>query len=414
MSTAPRSLRALPVLVAGLQFVYLLDCLAVLPLTPDLVRALGLPADRMPWLAAAYSAAAVVAGALGARWLDRWPRRTVLLIALAAFAAATAATAACSTMPQLLLTRAAAGLAGGPMIAIAMALVADSVPPAQRGRAMGRIMLGLPMAAIAGVPLALEAARHLGWQAPFLMVAGLAALLLAGAWACLPREARQRADRDETAPHAGLRSLLAQAAVRRALALQAGAQFCAFLLIPNFSTFFVLNLGVPREDLGLLYFAGGLAALVAMRASGRLTDSRGALLPLGLATVAITLGCLPLLGWQVGPPALMFVLFMAGNAARNVALSATASQAPAPHQRGRYMALQGLLQDTAITAATLLSGLLLDSAADGRLIGMPTVAALSITTAVGLAPLLVALRRELSSTDPARAAEAPGNPARQA
>ncbi|WKB55524.1 MFS transporter [Eleftheria terrae] len=393
MSAHPAPRGALVALIAGLQFVYLLDFLLMLPLAPDLVRALGLPPARMPWLAAAYSAAAMAAGALGATWLDRWPRRTVLLGSLAAFTLATAATAACSSLGQLLVARAAAGLAGGPMVAIAMALLADAVPPAERGRAMGRVMLGFPVAAIAGVPAALEAARWLGWQAPFLIVAALAVLLGSWAWRQLPRQPAHCLQPADSG--AGLAALLRQPAVRRACTMQALAQFCAFLLIPNFSTYFVLNLGVPRDQLGLLYLVGGVSALLAMRASGHLTDTRGALLPWGLATVATTLGTLPLLGWHAGPPVLMFALFMAGNAARNVALSATSSQVPGPAERGRYMALQSLVQDAAITAASLLCGVLLDSGPDGQLLGMPALAAVSIACALGLAPLLAAVRRSL-------------------
>ena len=56
------------------------------------------------------------------------------------------------------------------------------------------------------------------------------------------------------------RSLLAQPAVRAACLVQALSQFSAFLVIPQFSAYLLLNLGFPRERLGLLYFAGGVTA----------------------------------------------------------------------------------------------------------------------------------------------------------
>ena len=46
--------------------------------------------------------------------------------------------------------------------------------------------------------------------------------------------------------------------------MKALSRFSAFLMIPQFSAYLLLNLGFPRERLGMLYFAGGVTALVTL------------------------------------------------------------------------------------------------------------------------------------------------------
>lgn len=379
---APRAGRIV-VLVALLQFVYLVDFLLPLPLGPDLAGALSFPADRLGWLSAVYTVAAVVAGLLAGRWLDRFDRRSALVVLLAFFAAATAATALADGLPGLMVARAVTGFIGGPLVAVGMAAVIDSCAPEARGAAIGKVMIGFSAAAVAGIPASLELARVGGWAAPFLVTGGLALLLAAAVARGMPAMPAHGAGRAIS-----FRQLLARPAVRRACALQAVCAFSAFLVIPSFSAFLVLNLGVPRAQLGAFYLVGGLGALVALQGLGRLADRRGPVTAVAVASVALGMGLLPLLGAPVGAAVpgvlLAFVAFMAGNAGRNVALGAATSGVPAPQERAAFMALQSISQDLAIALAALVATGVLSEAADGRLLHMPAVAGLSLALVVAL------------------------------
>lgn len=368
-------------LVAALQFIYIVDFMMVLPLGPDLAAALGFAADRVGMLTAAYTLASMAAGLACMRLLDRFRRKSVVLAGFGAMALATLATTLADSLPSLLLARALTGFAGAPAIAAGMALVIDSSPPERRGAAIARVMTGFALAAIAGVPLALELARAGGWRLPFMALAGAAALVwLCAAWMLPagPALGRRRG--------AGLRALLGQAAVRRACALQALVQFSSFLLIPHVSAYLLLNLGFPRDRLGLLYVCGGVAALITVRVLGALADRSGPALAAGAASLALGAGVLLFFAGAAVPYpmlALLFVLFMAGNAGRNVSVSAALSQVPAPHQRAAFMALQSIVQDVSIAAAALAGAALLVQGADGRLAGAPLLACAAL--AVGCA-----------------------------
>lgn len=356
-------------LVAALQCVYILDFIMMLPLGPDLAQALGFPAARLGALTAAYTAGSLLAGVAALRLLDRFERKRVLLCALGAMILATLATGAADSVGALLTARFLTGLAGAPAIATGMAMVIDSTVPAQRGRAIARVMLGFSAAVLAGVPLALELARIGGWQAPFRMLALLGAVL----WLCiawqLPRGGRT------SAPGATFGGLLRQPLVRRACLVQAMGQFSAFLLIPHVAAYFLLNLGFPRERLGLLYLAGGVFALLAVQLLGRVVDRSGARGAVAVASAAMGMGLLPFFAEPGAFAIAAFVLFMAGNAGRNISIAAALSHVPGAHERAGFMALQSMVQDLSITAAALVGGALLTQGADGRLAGMPLLAA---------------------------------------
>ncbi|MFB9241920.1 MFS transporter [Massilia antarctica] len=368
-------------LVAALQFVYLVDFMMVLPLGPDLAREHGFALDRLGWLAAAYTLASALSGLVTFRLLDRFDRKPALLLTFGLLALATLATTFCHGLPALMVARALTGAFGGPAVAIGMAIVIDLTPPEQRGKAMAKVMLGFSLAAIAGVPLGLELARVGGWQAPFYMVATLAVLVLVAMVCLLPALEGHLNAREKVAA----RILLARPSVRLAILLQAGSAFSAFLVIPHFSAYFLLNLGFARAQLGMLYFAGGVVALLTVQLLGRLADRSGPVLAAGVATTAFCAGLAPFFGLGAALPILFFVLFMAGNAGRNVTMAATVSQVPSPHERAGFMSLQSLVQDVAIGAAALVTSWQLGEAADGRLTGMAPLAALAAVVAVSVA-----------------------------
>ncbi|NHZ34312.1 MFS transporter [Massilia rubra] len=374
-------------LVAALQFVYLVDFMMVLPLGPDLAREHGFAVDRLGWLAAAYTLASALSGLITFRLLDRFDRKPALLLTFGLLALATLATTFCHGLPALMVARALTGAFGGPAVAIGMAIVIDMTAPEQRGKAMAKVMLGFSLAAIAGVPLGLELARMGGWQAPFYMVAALAALVLAAMAVLLPALEGHLNAREKVSA----RILLARPTVRLAMLLQGASAFSAFLVIPHFSAYFLLNLGFPRAQLGMLYFAGGVVALITVQLLGRLADRAGPVLAAALASTAFCAGLAPFFGAGATLPILFFVLFMAGNAGRNVTMAATVSQVPSPHERAGFMSLQSLVQDVAIGAAALVTSWQLGEAADGRLTGMAPVAALAAVIAVGVAAGLARL-----------------------
>jgi len=373
-------------LAALIQLVNIVDFMMVMPLGPDLALALGIQPSHIGYIGGSYTLAAALCGLLCVRFLDRFDRRKAVLVTLAGLSGATLLAAFAWDLPSLLGARILAGLFGGPSTSLALSMVMDTVPPERRGRGMAIVMGAFSLAAIAGVPIGLELARLLGWQTPFYAVASVGALVwLAIALLLPPLRGHLHAHQTQ---RVRLLSLLQRREVQLAYLMVIASIFSAFLLIPNFSSYFQFNLGFPRESLGWLYFSGGLLSLVSMQLAGRWTDRIGAL-PVALVATLILVVVIAegFLHEPSLPVLLLFVGFMAASSTRNVTATTVSSLIPEPWERAGYMSLQNAITHTGSGLAALTSSLLLSD--DGnRLQHMPTVAMLALGITL-LQPLLL-------------------------
>lgn len=369
--------RKLLFLLGAVQFINVVDFMMVMPLGPDFAASLGIPIDRLGLVAGVYTVAAAVAGVVGALFLDRFDRRKALFGAMLGLILATAAGGLATGMTTMLAARLVAGAFGGPATALTLSIVADTVPPERRGKALGALMGAFSAASVLGVPVGLELARLGGWRTPFFALAGLGVLIASGVAALLPP---LRGHLDRAAAGLGrarpLRVFLADPAVFLSLAAGAAAMTGAFAIIVNISAFVQYNLHYPRERLGLLYMAGGAVSFFSMRFAGRLVDRRGSVEVATFATAVvvavIALVFVPNQPWL--PATAMFIGFMMGNSTRMVALNALTSRVPLPAERARFMSAQSAIQHLSTATGAALSALFLSERPDHSLAGMPVVA----------------------------------------
>src|SRR5678815_4917138 len=96
-----RSERAIVLVVAAAQFINVLEFVIVMPLGPDYAAQLAIPASELGYVASSYTAAAALAGVLGAFFLDRFDRRRALVVTLAGLVACTFSAGLVTSFPQL-------------------------------------------------------------------------------------------------------------------------------------------------------------------------------------------------------------------------------------------------------------------------------------------------------------------------
>jgi DHA1 family inner membrane transport protein len=102
------------------------------------------------------------------------------------FALGNLASALAPNYPTLLVARFISGIPHGAYFGVAALVAASLVPPDHRARAVGRVMLGLTVANIFGVPLATWLGQWLGWRADFMLVGSLGILTMIGVRVFLP------------------------------------------------------------------------------------------------------------------------------------------------------------------------------------------------------------------------------------
>lgn len=152
---------------------------ATMSLLPYVADGLHVDAPTAGHVISAYALGVVLGAPLLAVLGAKLHRRTLLLLLMGVFALGNALTALSPSYGWMMLFRFLSGLPHGAYFGIAALVAASLVPPNRRTQAVARVMLGLTVATIVGVPLANLLGQVVGWRIVFLIVAGLALLTVA-------------------------------------------------------------------------------------------------------------------------------------------------------------------------------------------------------------------------------------------
>ncbi len=328
-------------LVLGIQFVTIVDFMMIMPLGPDFARELGLRLDALGLITAAYVFSAATVSFMSARYMDILPRKRALACCLAGLlciAVITPSLGESYGLTGLLVGRALAGMFGGPATGLAMTILTDAIAPEKRGRAVGLAGAAFSVAAIAGVPLGLELARIGGWQLPFYSVAVASGLAMLATLLFIPNHLQTR----RNGRWQGTWTFLARKKTAVAYLIVGITPIASFLFIPNMFTYFQMNLGYPRELIGLLYAIGGTCTLMSMQIAGWNADRFGIARASAVVSLGSVISAIVLFGFDplIAPLMVLFPIMMVFNSARSVVAHTGSSLVPVPEERGAHMAFQ--------------------------------------------------------------------------
>lgn len=350
----------------------LLDQQVVTPLIAALARGLDASVPEVGFAISAYAVFASSSALFTGPLSDRRGRRPFLLAAAALMLGASLLTALSADYGAFVAARAAAGVAGGAIAAIAVAWVADRVPYARRGRVMAALVGGGMGAAALGQVGAAFAAGRFGHRAVYLGLAlfsGLVFLLLAALREdAAPRrgtpEGREpAADGGGAASPEGVAGWLrgyadfAGSAPHRTTALAAFCLSGSLVGVTAYASGWLQEArGFSLEEVGLIYGAFGLAILVVQPLAGPLSDRFGKRRFGVAASVAAALLTLALPAFR--GPALVAALVLFGCLAvsRVAAFAALRSELVRPSRRAAFLAFSNTSSQLGIAAAAALGG----------------------------------------------------------
>jgi DHA1 family inner membrane transport protein len=164
---------------------------ATMSLVPYLAQGLGIDVPTAGHVISAYALGVVVGAPLIAVGAAKLSRRITLLLLMGAFALFNTLSALAPSYHWLLLFRFLSGLPHGAYFGIAALVAASLVPVNKRSQAVGRMMLGLTVATILGVPLANWLGQAVGWRWGFVVVGALALATVALVALLAPRDPPQ-------------------------------------------------------------------------------------------------------------------------------------------------------------------------------------------------------------------------------
>jgi predicted MFS family arabinose efflux permease len=372
-------------MLAAVQFTVAVDFVIMMPLGPQLMRIFGIDTPAFNVAVSAYAGAAGVSGLGAAFFLDRFDRKTALLIIYAGFAVGTLLCALAPTYETLVFARALAGLFGGIVGGISLAMVGDLVPDARRASAVGTVMSAFSVAQVAGVPLGLYFADKLGWHVPFLLLAALSGIIWIAAVVRLPKvRAHLPASRSET-PLRRFLGILANPNHLRALALMSVITFGGFMIIPDLANYLISNVQLTSGELPWVYLIGGGATLFTMNGVGRLADRFGRMRIFTIMMFCSIVAAFLSTHLPVVPAALAVTVstfFMISMTGRFVPAMAIITSSVESEHRGGFMSVNSAVAQFSAALAATMAGWLIHDGPDHRLVGFGKVAWIYIGWAI--------------------------------
>jgi MFS transporter, DHA1 family, solute carrier family 18 (vesicular amine transporter), member 1/2 len=269
----------------------------IAPLLPDLERRTDASEAQLGLALGAYALPILFVSIPLGRLADRIGRRPLLLGGLLLTAVGSVMIAASGSLPPLITGRAIQGVGSAASWIAALALVSDLARPGRTGESLGYALAANSIGAVAGPALGGLTGHAIGFEFPFLLVAGIALALAAAGARVLPAAG----PRASAGPRRPALDLLRIATGRSVLP-------ATLIVVIGATTIGVLEVVAPLDaDARLGLSAAAIGALFAMTAgldavaapiAGRASDRAGRvpISLLGLLVLAAAMAMLAGLG----------------------------------------------------------------------------------------------------------------------
>jgi DHA1 family inner membrane transport protein len=358
-------------LLACINFTHILDFMILMPLGNYLMPFFNISTQQFSFLVGAYTFSAAISGFTAAFFVDGFDRKKVLLFAYMGFLLGTLACGLAPTFHLLLAARILAGLFGGLIGAQVLSIISDIFTYERRGKAMGAVMSAFAISSTFGVPFSLYLANIFSWHAPFLFVAVVGIVLIPLMQKYIPSIDQHLVNRKKKeSPFEAIHIIKQDKNLMLALLFSGLIMLGHFLIIPFINPYMEFNNGFSKQLTPMIYLVGGLASFIAANLLGRLADKYG---KLKIFSICIFIS-LPLVIGVTHVPAIpfwiilvMFAFWFTVATGRGVTAQAMISNTIKAEHRGSFMSFNSSVQQLGTSFASVLAGIIVIKANDGKL-----------------------------------------------
>ena len=236
-------------------------------LLPQIAGGVGVDIPTAGHAISAYAVGVVIGAPVLAAWGASKPRKGLLLGLVVAIIVGNVLSALAPGYDSLVGARVLAGLPHGAYFGVATLVAIDLAPAEQAGRAVGRVMLGIPIANVAGVPLVTWMGQAIGWRSAYWFVAVVALGALAMIAVFVPRIVQADAN-------SVMQELRAFGSMQVALTFIAGSiGFGGMFAMYSYVAPLITEIaGQPERFVPVALFAFGLGGIVGNTIGGRMSD----------------------------------------------------------------------------------------------------------------------------------------------
>lgn len=357
------------ILLAALQFTNIMDFMIMMPLSVHIMPAFKITPQQFSYVVSAYAFAAFLSSLVASSLVDKFDRKKVLLTIYTGFLIGTFACSIAPNYTLLVAARIFAGVFGGIIAAQVLSIVGDYVPYERRGQAMGILFTGFSFASVAGVPLGIFLADKYQWQIPFAMVGFMGLILLPLIIYLLPPLTKHITSNTTNKVNI-FKVIYSDRNLQVGLLMMFTLVLSHFSTIPFLAQYIEVNVGFSKSEIALVYMTGGACTLIFSPYIGRLSDKYG---KFKVFMMLIFLSWIPVfLITNMTPSPMYYVLIMSGlffifAGGRYIPAQAIITSVIKPEYRGGFMNLNASGQNLAVGLASLISGQIVKTTANGTL-----------------------------------------------
>lgn len=279
-------------------------------LLPEIAAGIGASIPSTGHIITAYALGVVVGAPLIVSLGARLPRREMAAGLVLALGVGNAVTALASGYDHVLFARFLAGLPHGAYFGVASLIAASLVPPEQQGRAVSRVMIGLSVGTVVGVPVSTWLGQEIGWRAAYWFVVAITVLTAALIMLAIPY-----VPGDRTATVRRELSALRRPAVLYAVATGMVGFGGIFAMYSYVSPLVTEESGLAVATVPLVLLAYGIGSVLGSWAAGPLVDwniNRTVIGSFAVSAVVLLL-VVPLAGSAMATVAIIFVVGVLGS-----------------------------------------------------------------------------------------------------
>jgi len=354
-------------ILALLQFTVILDFMIIAPIGDMLMKTLDITTEQFGLVVSSYAFSAAISGIVVAGFTDKYDRKKVLLVFFFGFLIGTLFCGLSTSYIQLLTSRIITGIFAGVTSSAVLTIVSDIFAPQMRGRAMSGVQMGFAVSQILGIPLGIFIANKLGWNATFIFIVVLTALILAAIFLIFKPITGHLQKQTDKNPFLHLWHTLTNKQYQVGFMAITFLAIGGFMLMPFSAVFLINNVHISHEQLPIVFLFTGLSSLIVMPLVGKLSDKydRYYLFVVGSTVAAIMvfiythLTATPL--WLV---IVVNMLLFAAIMCRMSPAMALNSMVPKPEDRGAYMSVSSSLQQTAGGLSSVTAGFIVYQASE--------------------------------------------------
>jgi MFS transporter, DHA1 family, inner membrane transport protein len=401
-----RKERRLIFLLAALNFTHILDFMIMMPLSNYLMPYFSISPHQFSLLVGAYSLSAVFSGILLSSMVDKHDRKKVLLIVYTGFLLGTLACGFANSYNLLMAARLTAGFFGGIIGGQVFSIISDTFPYERRGMAVGSVMAAFAIASIVGVPVSLYLTNIFDhdWHVPFLLVGGVAFLLIPLIIIILPSLKGHINDKDDAKYRfQALIKVIQTPSQGMALIFTMLMMMGHFLIIPFINPYMEFNKGYTKDQIPMLYLVGGIASLLSAIYLGRVSDNLGKYRVFTFSVLSSLIMVLGITNMPVMPFSVVLVFFAVWfifATGRGVTAQAMVTNVVDRDQQGSFMVLNSSMQHAGTFLASIISGYIVIETKTGRIERYEWVGYLSIVVLLACFLLARYLFRHMDKKEP--------------